>query len=108
MSIFRNGKNGLCAVEPEKSSLFSYGAQCVDTGVMDMVGLGRQSLADPLMPLKLMEGRESEIHYCTVCDNCLELLIQQSKVGCCTYDKRYTQELINTRKEKGKLKIAHT
>ncbi len=108
MSIFRNGKNGLCAIEPEKSSLFSYGAQCIDTGVMDMVGLGRQSLADPLMPLKLMEGRESEIHYCTVCDNCLELLIQQSKVGCCTYDKRYTQELIKTRKEKGKLKIAHT
>ena len=108
MSIFRNGKNGLCAVEPEKSSLFSYGAQCIDTGVMDMVGLGRQSLADPLMPLKLMEGRESEIHFCTVCDNCLELLIQQSKVGCCTYDKRYTQELIKTRKEKGKLKIAHT
>ena len=108
MSIFRNGKNGLCAVEPEKSSLFSYGAQCIDTGVMDMIGLGRQSLADPLMPLKLMEGRESEIHYCTVCDNCLELLIQQSKVGCCTYDKRYTQELIKTRKEKGKLKIAHT
>ena len=108
MSIFRNGKNGLCAVEPEKSSLFSYGAQCIDTSVMDMIGLGRQSLADPLMPLKLMEGRESEIHYCTVCDNCLELLIQQSKVGCCTYDKRYTQELIKTRKEKGKLKIAHT
>ncbi len=108
MSIFRNGKNGLCAVEPEKSSLFSYGAQCIDTGVMDMVGLGRQSLADPLMPLKLMEGREDEIHYCTVCDNCLELLIQQSKVGCCTYDKRYTEELIKTRKEKGRLKVAHT
>jgi 2,4-dienoyl-CoA reductase-like NADH-dependent reductase (Old Yellow Enzyme family) len=107
-SPFRNGKNGLCAVEPEKSSLLQYGAQCVERGVVDMIGLGRQSFADPFLPRKLREGRESEIKYCTVCDNCLELLIQQSKVGCCTFDKRYAQELVNTRKEKGKLKIAHT
>lgn len=107
-SPFRNGKNGLCAVEPEKSSLLQYGAQCVERGVVDMVALGRQSFADPFLPKKLREGREDEIKYCTVCDNCLELLIQQSKVGCCTFDKRYTEELIKTRKEKGKLKIAHT
>ena len=107
-SPFRNGKNGLCAVEPEKSSLLQYGAQCVERGVMDMVALGRQSFADPFLPKKLREGREDEIKYCTVCDNCLELLIQQSKVGCCTFDKRYTDELVKTRKEKGKLKIAHT
>lgn len=107
-SLFRNGKNGLCAVEPEKSSLFAYGAQCIERGVLDMIALGRQSLADPLLPLKLQEGRENEIHWCTVCDNCLELLIQQSKVGCCTYDKRYTEELVKTRKEKGRLTVAHT
>jgi 2,4-dienoyl-CoA reductase-like NADH-dependent reductase (Old Yellow Enzyme family) len=107
-SPFRNGKNGLCAVEPEKSSLLQYGAQCVERGVVDMVALGRQSFADPFLPKKLREGREDEIKYCTVCDNCLELLIQQSKVGCCTFDKRYTEELVRTRKEKGKLKIAHT
>ena len=107
-SPFRNGKNGLCAVEPEKSSLLQYGAQCVQRGVVDMVALGRQSFADPFLPKKLREDREDEIKYCTVCDNCLELLIQQSKVGCCTFDKRYTDELVKTRKEKGKLKIAHT
>jgi hypothetical protein len=75
---------------------------------MDMIGLGRQSYADPFLPKKLLEGKEEEIKYCTVCDNCLELLIQQSKVGCCTYDKRYAEELIRTRKEKGRLTIAHT
>jgi 2,4-dienoyl-CoA reductase-like NADH-dependent reductase (Old Yellow Enzyme family) len=107
-SVFRNGKNRLCAVEPEKSSLLHYGAQCIERGVMDMVALGRQSLADPFLPKKLREGKEDEIKYCTVCDNCLELLIQQSKVGCCTYDKRYTEELVKTRKEKGRLKVAHT
>lgn len=107
-SIFRNGKNHLCAVEPEKSSLFAYGAQCIERGVMDMVALGRQSYSDPYLPKKLREGREDEIKYCTLCDNCLELLIQQSKVGCATYDKRYTEELLKTRKEKGRLKVMHT
>ena len=107
-SIFRNGKNKLCGVEPEKSSLMAYGAQCIERGVLDMVGLGRQSLADPFLPKKLREGNEGDINFCTVCDNCLELLIQQSKVGCCTYDKRYTEELVRTRQEKGKLRIAHT
>ncbi|MGM0432500.1 MAG: 2,4-dienoyl-CoA reductase [Spirochaetota bacterium] len=107
-TLFRNGKNGLCAVEPEESSLFNYGAQCVDRGVVDMVGLGRQSYADPFLPKKLREGREDEIKWCTVCDNCLELLIQQSKVGCATYNKFYTDELVRTRKEKGKLRVART
>lgn len=107
-SLFRNGKNGLCAISEDQSSLFNYGAQCIERGVVDMIALGRQSFADPALPKKLLEGRESEINWCTVCDNCLELLIQQSKVGCATYNKRYTEELVKTRKEKGKLRVAHT
>ena len=74
----------------------------------DMVALGRQSFADPLLPLKLREGREKEINYCTACDNCLELLIQQSPIGCCTYNKFYTGVLVKTRKEKGRLAVDHT
>jgi 2,4-dienoyl-CoA reductase-like NADH-dependent reductase (Old Yellow Enzyme family) len=107
-SVFRNGKNGLCAVTQEESSLLHFGAQCIDDGVVDMVGLGRQSFADPLLPLKLREGRESEINYCTLCDNCLELLIQQSKVGCTSYNRKYARILKETRREKGRLKVAHT
>jgi 2,4-dienoyl-CoA reductase-like NADH-dependent reductase (Old Yellow Enzyme family) len=107
-SVFRDGKNKLCAVTQEESSLLHFGAACIEEGVADMIGLGRQSYADPCLPRKLREGREAEIKYCTVCDNCLELLIQQSKVGCCTYDKRYTEILVQTRKEKGALKVAHT
>ena len=107
-SIFRNGKNGLCAVAQEESSLMAYGAQCIERGAVDMIGLGRQSFADPLLPLKLKEGKEKEIKYCTVCDNCLELLIRQTPVGCCTYNKKYTDVLVNVRKEKGPLKVFHT
>ena len=54
------------------------------------------------------ENREDEIDFCTACDNCLELLIQQSPIGCCTYNKTYTDILVQTRKEKGKLKQNHT
>ena len=106
---YRNGKNNhLCAVSPEDSSLFGFGAQCIERQVCDMIALGRQSFADPFLPRKLREGKESEIKWCTVCDNCLELLIQQSKVGCCTYNKFYTEEFVRTRQEKGRLTIDHT
>ncbi len=107
-SVFRDGKNKICGVSEESSSLFAYGAQCIEQGVCDMIALGRQSFADPLLPLKLREGREKEIKYCTVCDNCLELLIQQSPIGCCTFNKFYTDVLVQTRKEKGRLKQNHT
>jgi len=107
-SVFRNGKNNLCAVAQEDSSLLSYGAQCIERGVVDMIGLGRQSFADPYLPRKLRENHENEIKYCTICDNCLELLIRQTPVGCCTYNKKYTDILVNERKTKGPLKTSHT
>ena len=105
---FRDGKNGLCAVPPEQSSTFAYGAQCIERGVMDMIGLARQSFADPLLPKKLREGKEDEIKWCTICDNCLELLIRQSKVGCCTYNRQYTDILVQTRKKYGPLEVMRT
>ncbi|MFH1524414.1 MAG: 2,4-dienoyl-CoA reductase [Chloroflexota bacterium] len=107
-SVFGKGKSKLQAVSPEDSALLAYGAQNITKGYTDMVALGRQSFADPLLPLKLREGREIEIKYCTACDNCLELLIQQRPIGCCTYNKYYTNVLVTTRKEKGKLKVNHT
>jgi 2,4-dienoyl-CoA reductase-like NADH-dependent reductase (Old Yellow Enzyme family) len=107
-SVFGKGKSKLQAVRPEDSNLLAYGAQNIARGYTDMVALGRQSLADPLLPLKLREGREKEINYCTTCDNCLELLIQQSPIGCATYNKYYTNVLVQTRKEKGRLTVNHT
>jgi len=107
-SAFRNGKNGLCAVSPEESAMLPYAAQCIESGAVDMIGLGRQSFADPLLPKKLREGKEEEIKWCTICDNCIELLIRQSKVGCSTYNRTYTDILVETRKEHGPLKIMRT
>ncbi len=107
-SVFGKGRNKLHAVSRADSSLLVYGAQNIRKGYVDMIALGRQSLADPLLPLKFREGREKEINFCTTCDNCLELLIQQAPIGCCTYNKPYTKILVQTRKEKGKLTVDHT
>jgi 2,4-dienoyl-CoA reductase-like NADH-dependent reductase (Old Yellow Enzyme family) len=107
-SVFGKGKSKLQAVSSEDSALLTYGAQNIAKGFVDMIAVGRQSLADPLLPLKLREGRELDINYCTTCDNCLELLIQQEPIGCATYNKFYTQVLVKTRKEKGRLAVNHT
>jgi len=107
-SVFGKGRSKLQAVSSEDSALLAYGAQNTEKGYVDMIALGRQSMADPLLPLKFREGREKEIKFCTTCDNCLELLIQQSPIGCCTFNKYYTNVLIQTRKEKGKLTVTHT
>lgn len=107
-TCFRGKKNSLLSVDPEKSSMFAMGARCIDDGMMDMIGLGRQSFADPYTPRKLMEGREDEIHYCTMCMNCEELMIRQQPVGCVTYNKFYTDKFVECRKKYGKLAELHT
>ncbi len=107
-SVFGNGRNRLMAVDPEDKALLAYAADNIEKGFVDMIGLGRQSLADPLLPLKFQEGREEAIDFCTACDNCLELLIQQAPIGCCTYNKFYGNVLHETRRKKGKLQTDHT
>ncbi len=107
-SVFRNGKNGILAVEQENNSMFHYGSKFISENKVDMLALGRQSFADPFLPKKLREGNEADIKWCTLCDNCLELLIRQREIGCCTYNKHYTDVLVQTRKEFGQLKAKHT
>ena len=52
---------------------------------------------------KTLKGKEDEIKWCTVCDNCIEFLIRQVPVGCSTYEKEYTLALKQIRKERGEL-----
>ena len=107
-SPFGNGNNGLCAVTPEESNLLDFGQWCIEDGVCDMIALGRQSLADPYLPKKVREGKIEDIHFCRLCDACLELLIQQSPVGCVVNNKFAAETLVKTRQEKGALKVHHT
>lgn len=108
-SVFRDGKNSFQAVKkPEQSSLTYWAEKNIREGVVDMVAIGRQSIADPELPAKLQEGRENEINWCTCCDHCMEIMIRQHPVGCCTYDREYIEDFQQVRKELGMLKEFHT
>lgn len=102
-SVYRNGKNTFRGVKPEEASLVYWGNKNIRDGVCDMVAIGRQSLADPFLPSKLEQGKESEVKWCTVCDNCIEFLIRQKPVGCSTYEREYTQHLKELRRQQGAL-----
>jgi len=107
-SAFRNGKNKLLAVSEEQSSITAMGAQCIRDGMMDMIALGRQSFADPMTPLKMMENRDVEIKYCTACLDCLELMIRQEYIGCPTFNPYYRKILKDVRVRKGTVQERHT
>jgi hypothetical protein len=73
-----------------------------------LVALGRQPLADPFIPVKLIDGKEGDVKWYTADDHCIELLIQQKNVGYCTYNKPYVEALLAVRKEEGLLKAKRT
>jgi 2,4-dienoyl-CoA reductase-like NADH-dependent reductase (Old Yellow Enzyme family) len=102
-SVFRNGKNAFRGVKPEESSFLYWANKNIREGLCDMVAIGRQSLADPLLPAKLEAGKANDVHWCTVCDNCIEFLIRQKPVGCSTYEREYSTALKEIRKEAGNL-----
>lgn len=107
-SVFNKGNNKLQARNKEESTMFYWGNKNIEDGVTDMIALGRQSLADPMLPIKYTEGKESDIKWCTACDNCIEFLIRQKNVGCAVYNKPYTKSLQEIRKQEGNLKEKHT
>ena len=90
-SIFRDGHNNpnFKSVDPEKNSLAYWGNKNIAEGVTDMVALGRQSLADPLLAKKFKEGNEKNVDWCTACDKCSFLLVNQANVGCVVYNPPY-------------------
>ena len=106
-SIYRDGKQPFCAVKPEKNNLRFWGNKNIKEGIVDAVAIGRQAFADPYLPKKMMEGNEKDIHWCTLCDHCVEFLIRQHHVGCATYDPHFTEEYVKMVKEEGKLKAKH-
>jgi 2,4-dienoyl-CoA reductase-like NADH-dependent reductase (Old Yellow Enzyme family) len=59
----------------------------ISRGYVDLAGFGRQSLADPLYPVKLKHG--DKIHYCTSCMGCGNLVDSQHTAGCIVYHDYY-------------------
>ena len=49
-------------------------------GDADFIGWGRQTLADPLFPSRVIGGED--VDYCKLCSGCSKLMVKQEQVGC--------------------------
>ena len=107
-TIYRDGKAKFKAVAPEKNSLRYWGNKNIEDKVVDAIAIGRQSYADPYTAKKMMANEDSSIKWCTLCDHCVEMLIRQNPVGCCTFDKHFVDKYVEMRKKEGELKDKHT
>ena len=99
-SYLRNGKNKLIGNDPDKKSLLYWAIKNLEDGHVNLVGIGRQSLADPLFVKKVLNGDLDQINYCSACGGCSQLLGGQARVGCAIYDGFYKQELKDLRAAK--------
>jgi 2,4-dienoyl-CoA reductase-like NADH-dependent reductase (Old Yellow Enzyme family) len=99
-SSLRDGRNGLPETDLAKKSFLYWAEKNLRDGKVDLVGVGRQSLADPLFPKKIIAGELGSIDYCTICDRCLELMFAQKVVGCAVHDKYYRELYREIKKDK--------
>ncbi|MGE0074691.1 MAG: hypothetical protein AB7S52_05655 [Sphaerochaetaceae bacterium] len=49
-------------------------------GDADFIGWGRQTLADPLFPSRVIGGKD--VDYCKLCSGCSKLMVKQEQVEC--------------------------
>jgi 2,4-dienoyl-CoA reductase (NADPH2) len=56
--------------------------QAIGAGELDFWEICRSMIADPLMPKKVLEGREEEIRHCVACNLCLARLFRDAPMTC--------------------------
>lgn len=58
-------------------------ARLIQSGVADMIALGKQAIADPYFPTKVKSGHFEDINYCTACCECMNGgTIDSHPMGC--------------------------
>lgn len=96
-SFLRDGQNNLPGDDPAQKSLLYWAAKNIENCQVDLVGIGRQSLADPHFVKKVISGNLDHINYCIACGGCSTLLKAQARVGCAVYNPFYKEELERVR-----------
>jgi len=56
--------------------------KAIGDGELDFWEMCRSMIADPLMPKKVLEGREDEIRHCVACNLCLSRLFRDAPMTC--------------------------
>jgi 2,4-dienoyl-CoA reductase-like NADH-dependent reductase (Old Yellow Enzyme family) len=90
-SYLRDGENRLFGHDAERKSLLYWAEKNVREGRTDLIGIGRQAIADPHFAAKALGGRQREINYCTACGGCGFLLANNRQIGCVVYDEKYRE-----------------
>jgi 2,4-dienoyl-CoA reductase-like NADH-dependent reductase (Old Yellow Enzyme family) len=94
-SYLRDGQNELEGAAPIHKSLLYWAEKNLRDGNVDLVGIGRQSLADPLFVNKVTMGELDQVQFCTLCGGCTLLLRAQKPCGCVVHDGNYRGRLTN-------------
>ena len=97
-TYLRDGKNDLKEPDPSRKSFIYWAEKNLNDGHVDLVGIGRQSYADPLFARKILSGEVHSIHFCKACGGCSVLLRSQKQVGCTVYDEYYRDVLRGVRR----------
>lgn len=97
-SYLRDGKNDLKELDPSKKSIFYWAEKNLRSKSVDLIGIGRQTLADPRFAQKALSKNIDQIHFCTACGGCSVLLRSQVEVGCTVYNEYYKDVLRRIRK----------
>jgi 2,4-dienoyl-CoA reductase-like NADH-dependent reductase (Old Yellow Enzyme family) len=90
-SYLRDGRNKLPGDDRTKKSFIYWAEKNLEENKVDLVGLARQAIADPLLPKKLLNGDQKSVNWCTLCMDCGMLLGEQQEVGCSVYDRYYRE-----------------
>jgi 2,4-dienoyl-CoA reductase (NADPH2) len=56
--------------------------KAIGEGKLDIWEMCRSQIADPHMPLKVLEGREEDIRHCVACNMCLARLFRNAPMTC--------------------------
>ena len=80
--------------------------EAIGAGELDTWEMCRSMIADPLMPKKVLEGREDEVRHCVACNLCLARLFRDAPMTCyinprCAHehDERFTPKPTDEAKE---------
>lgn len=57
-------------------------AELIKSGVADIIGAARPSIADPFLPNKIKDGRTDDIRECIGCNMCVSKFIQCGQIAC--------------------------
>ena len=99
-TYLRDGKNDLKEPDPKKKNFLYWAEKNLKQGLCDMVGIGRQSLADPLFAKKILGGKSAEVNYCIACGGCSLLMTHQAQAGCVVYFDFYKKLLKELQQKK--------